>query len=138
MDTPNYGFYIPDPSAVPSRKNWVEDPIMSVDTALAGVMSALGLTGQKVQHGTFVLGVGTTAADQAVTFAVPFSGAPRVFCTVIDTAAPSSATGHRSDRWGATAGDSGGSGTTTGFFFRSQRTTASANVRVNWWAIGPA
>lgn len=136
MDTPNFGLYVPDPSAVPSRENWVELPILSVDTALAEIMAALGLAGQRVQHGTFTIAVGTSNADQTVTFANPFAGAPRVFCTIIDTAAANS--GHRVDRWGPTAGDSNGAGSTLGFAFRSTRNSGSWPIRVNWLAIGPA
>lgn len=135
MGTTSRGIDYPDPSGIPARSD-LQELAESVNAALDTIMSTLGLDGQRVQHGTFVLSVGTANADSSVSFSPPFSGVPRVFCTVIDTAIPSS--GHRSDTWGPTAGDTGGGGSTTGFVFRSRRNTGTANVRVNWIAIGPA
>lgn len=87
-----------------------------------------------LQTGTFPLLVTTTAANFYVAFPTPFATAPRVLCTVIDTATPAS--GHRVDRWGSASGANGGDGTTVGFWFQSARNTGSANIRVVWMAVG--
>ena len=107
----------------------------STDAALTALSATLGLTGQRVQHGTFTVSVGTSDSDATVTFPAAFSGAPRVFCTPI----PLGSAGLINNlSWGPTAGASDGTGTTTGFVFRAKRSSGSGMIRVNWLAIGPA
>lgn len=105
---------------------------VDITALMAAIAAPLG--GARIQHGTFTLTVGTSAVPQSVAFPTAFAATPRVFCTVIDTAAATS--GGRSDRWGSASGASGGDGTTTGFWFQSSRETGSASIRVNWIAIG--
>lgn len=39
--TPNLGIEYPDPSGVPSRKSWVEDPMKSADAKVQAALDAL-------------------------------------------------------------------------------------------------
>lgn len=108
----------------------------AVDIAQLEQFGVVGLSGQRVQWGTFTLMVAQTDTAQAVTFAPAFSGASRVLCSVM----PLGLAGSLADvRWGNSAGATDGIGTPTGFVFQARRTTGSTStIRVNWIAIGPA
>lgn len=118
-------------SGIPSR---AEIQTAIDEAAAKGTAAAALLGGMKVQWGTFVTALGTAQATVNVAFTTPFTSAPMVFCSMIDVALAS--TGHRVDRWGSAANDSGGSGDTTGFVFKSNRNSGSGNLRVTWIAIG--
>lgn len=105
-----------------------------VDIAALMAEISAPLSGRRLQWGSFVLTVGTSAATQSVNFPTPFASQAIVFCSVLDTAAAS--TGERKDRWGDTESSTSGYGTSTGFSFTSVRASGSANIRVNWIAIG--
>lgn len=118
-------------SGIPSR---AEIQAAIDEAAGMGIAAAALLGGMKVQWGTFTTTIGTASTTVNVTFTTAFSASPMVFCSVIDVAAAS--TGHRADRWGTAAVDSAGVGDTTGFVFKSNRNSGSANIRVTWIAIG--
>lgn len=119
-----------NPSGIPSRAGIQA----AIDEAAAKGDAAAALIGGKVQHGTFTLTVGTATVTQNVTFPAAYTSAPRVFCTVIDTAAIASAT--LLSRWGSSTSDTSGSGDLTGFTYKASRNSGSAPIRINWWAIG--
>ncbi len=91
--------------------------------------------GIRFQTGTVVIPVTASAANTFIAFPSQFGGQCRVFCTVIDTAAPTSP---GSFRWGSTSGGTGGDGSAAGFWLQAIRSSGTANIRVNWIAIGPA
>lgn len=138
MGTTSRGIVYPDQSGIPSRAA-LQELAESVNGALDAIMSALGLDGQRILRGDFLLGVGTTAVGQNVTFDIPFSAAPWVGCDVIDTGAPGN---NIVARWGSASTNSttnsSGAGTPTGFYFQAQRPSGSNPIRVKWTAIGPA
>ena len=139
MGTTSKGIVYPDKSGVPNR-DAMQALAETANAAIHRVEMLVG--GQKRQRGVFVLTVGTTPATIEVLFPEPFSSAAAVHIgQVLDTAAPADA--RMSCRWG-TSTDGGTSvgtladSTPTGFWFRAQRASGSANIRVRWEAIGPA
>lgn len=87
--TTNLGIEYPDPSGVPSRQSWVEDPIKSVDEKVVEYLH------KRVKGGT--IGVSVTSLAQgtgdgpfAVTFATPFDSTPSVVVSSMSAPAGSS------------------------------------------------
>ena len=74
--TPNLKIVYPDPSAVPSRKSWIEDPMLSVDAKVSAALTALSM---RTKSGT--VGGNVTAnvtAQFPVLFGTAFGTAPAV------------------------------------------------------------
>lgn len=117
--TPNLGIEIPDPSGVPSRKTWVEDPMMSADAKVQAALTALAKR-HKSGNATFTAASGTTTSHP-VTFVTPFAAAPRVTVDLI-TATPQG------------IDVSYGNRTTTGFTIYVYRATGTGTVGVSWTA----
>lgn len=80
--TPNLGIEYPDGSGVPSRENWVENPIKSVDTQVAAYVKAHTKSGT-----TTVPASGSTTRTLTVTFpGGPFASTPRVVANILNGA----------------------------------------------------
>jgi len=124
--TPNLGIQYPDGSATPSRKNWVEDPIVSVDTQVQALLTAMGLAGKRIESGVVTVPVsGTPSTGQVnVTFSQPFSGNPVIIIS--------------SGNWLYNA--TWGNRTPSGFQVSARRTTDASstvtNIVVSWFAVG--
>ncbi len=91
--------------------------------------------GVRTITGTTVITVTGTASNTQVAFPTEFSAAPRVFCTLIDTAVPSLPA---VIRWGPSSGANNGVGAVDSFWIQALRESGSANIRIMWIAIGPA
>lgn len=70
--TANLGIEYPDPSGVPSRQSWIEDPIKSVDAKVVAYL------GKRVKGGSSsgTIEIGQASVDVVVTFNTPFATAP--------------------------------------------------------------
>lgn len=137
MGTTPRGLVYPEGSDVVSITAAVRDLAESADEAIAVLAALLG--GMKVLQGTFTLNVADTDSVRVVEFDTPFSGQPRVRCSVMRLGLA----GQMADeRWGdsaATPNNSSGHGTTNGFRFQARRTPGPAGtIRVEWTAMGPA
>lgn len=75
--TANLGIEIPDPSVTPSRENWIEKPIESVDEKVQAALVALS---KRVKSGSVsgTIPTGQTYVDVSVAFTTPFSSTPDV------------------------------------------------------------
>lgn len=131
------GIPYPDGSDVVSIKAPTKALAEGADAAIEVLAALLG--GMKVQQGTFTLNVADTDSVKTVEFDVPFSGQPRIHCSVMRLGLAGQLV---DERWGdsaATPNNSSGHGTATGFRFQARRTSGAASpIRVNWTAIGPA
>ena len=130
MGTTSRGIIYPDASGVPSRTP-LQTVAVTADAAIGQVAALVG--GQKIQHGTLVAtwnsGGNTTTV---VNFTTPFGAAPRVFCDLAYGEPSLTSLFY----WGSPGAGGDGFGSTTQFEVVGRRTTGTANVRVNWWAIG--
>ena len=131
MVTTSRGIVYPDPSGVPSRAA-LQTIATSTDTAIGQVAALVG--GMKIQQGSFVVTLTTSATPTTVNFPTAFGGAPLVHCTLPYGPLSSLAL----IRWGTPGTGDDGGGSTTQFEFVGQRTSGSGAVRVNWIAIGPS
>lgn len=72
--TTNLGIEYPDPSGVPSREDWVERPIKSVDEKVVAYLR------KRVKGGSSsgTIPVGASSVDVTVDFDTPFASVPSV------------------------------------------------------------
>lgn len=74
--TPNLKIEIPDPSGVPSRENWVEKPLRSVDAKVHAAIVALS---KRVKSGAETINsVEGTVVEKTIIFGTPFESTPRL------------------------------------------------------------